>query len=128
MTIRSGIGAALLAVLAANQPVLAQRAPTSADRWHAVAAGLGAGTPIEVRLRDGSKVRGTLVSVDETAMQVLPFTRVPVPVQTVGFRDVDVLDQWRKGWSPGAKTLIVVGTGVGIMLAVTAAVLAASLD
>lgn len=128
MTIRSGIGAALLAVLAANQPVLAQRALSSAVRWHSVAAGLGAGTLIEVRLRDGSEVRGTLVSVDETALQVLPYTRVPVPVRAIAFRDVDVLDRWRKGWSPGAKTLLVVGAGVGVMLAVTAAVLAASLE
>ena len=128
MTIRSGMAAALLVVVAANQPALAQRAPTSADRWRAVAAGLEDGTLVEVHLRDGSRVRGTLVSLDETAMQVLPHTRVPVPVRAIAFRDVDVLDQWRKGLSPGARTLVVVGSGVSVMLAVTAAVMAARLD
>jgi S1-C subfamily serine protease len=128
MTIRSGIAAALLAVFATNQAVLAQPAPTDAERWQACAHRLGAGARIEVRLRDGSTVRGTLVSVDETAMQVLPYTRVPVPVRAIAFRDVDVLERWRKGWSPGTKTLVVIGTGVGVGLAVAVAVLAASLD
>ena len=128
MTTRSWVAATLLAVLAANQALLAQPAPTDAERWRAFAGRLGAGARIEVQLRDGTKVRGTLVSVDERAMQVLPYTRVPVPVVAVAFRDVDVMDRWRKGWSPGTKTLVSIGAGVGIAMAVAVAVLAASLD
>lgn len=128
MTARSWVVALLLAVLAANQAVLAQPAPTNAERWRAFAERLGAGARVEVQLRDGTKMRGTLVSVDETAMQVLPYTRVPVPVLAVAFRDVDVMDLWRKGWSPGTKTLVSIGAGVGVGLAVAIAVLAASLD
>jgi hypothetical protein len=41
---------------------------------------------------------------------------------------VDVIDRWRKGWSPGTKTLVTIGAGFGVMLAVTAAVLAASYE
>ena len=128
MTTRSWVCAALIAVLAANQAVLAQPAPTNAERWRAFAERLGAGARIEVQLRDGTKVRGTLVSVDETAMQVLPYTRVPVPVQAVAFRDVDVMDRWRKGWSPGTKTLVTIGAGVGVAIVVAIAVLATRLD
>ena len=128
MTLRSWVGAALVAVVAANQPVLAQPAPTNAERWRTFADRLGAGARVEVQLRDGTKMRGTLVSVDETAMQLLPYTRVPVPIQAVAFRDVDVIDLWRKGWSPGTKTLVSIGAGVGVGLAVAIAVLAASLD
>jgi hypothetical protein len=128
MTTRSWVGAALLAVLAANQAVLAQPAPTNAERWRAFAERLGAGARVEVQLRDGTKIRGTLVSVDETSMRLLPYTRVPVPVQAVAFRDVDFVELWRKGWSPGTKTLVSIGAGVGVGLAVAIAVLAASLD
>ena len=101
---------------------------TDEERWRAFAERLGAGARIEVRLRDGTTVRGTLVSVDDTAMQVLPYTRVPMPPLAVAFRDVDIIDRWRKGWSPGTKTLVSIGAGVGITLAVAVAVLAASLD
>ena len=75
MTLRSCLGAALVVALAANQPMLAQRASPDAERWRAFAERLESGAPIEVRLRDGTTVRGTLVRVEETAMEVLPYTR-----------------------------------------------------
>jgi hypothetical protein len=108
--------------------MLAQPASPDAERWRAVAQRLESGARIEVRLRDGTKVRGTLVSVEETAMEVLPYTRVQMPVRALAFRDVDVIERWRKGWSPGAKTLVTIGVGVGASLLVAALVLAASLD
>jgi hypothetical protein len=128
MTIRSHLGAVLVVVLAANQSMPAQRAQPDAERWRAYAQRLESGARIEVRLRDGTKVRGTLVSVEETAMEVLPYTRVQMPVRALAFRDVDVIERWRKGWSPGAKTLVTIGVGVGASLLVAALVLAASLD
>ena len=128
MTTRSCFAAALVVVLAATQPMLAQRGSRDAERWRSFAQRLELGAPIEVRLRDGTQMRGTLVSVGATALEVLPYTRVQMPVRALAFRDVDVIERWRKGWSPGAKTLVGVGVGVGGSLVVAALVLAASLD
>jgi hypothetical protein len=128
MTKQAVCSAVLAAVFAANQTVLAQRAPTDAERWRTFAQSLGAGALVEVQLRDGTTVRGTLVSAQETALQVQPHTRLQMPVRSLSYRDVDVIDRWRKGWSPGTKTLVTIGAGFGVMLAVTAAVLAASYE
>ena len=124
MTRRLRLGAALLVVLAFTQPMLAQRAPTDAERWRVFAQRLEAGARIEVRLRDGTSVRGTLVSVDETALQVLPYTRVELPVRSVAFREIDFIDRWHQGWMPGTKTLVAIGVGFGIFLTVAAIVFA----
>jgi hypothetical protein len=128
VTIRSRIAAALLVVLAATQPLLAQPASSDAERWRAFAQRLEPGARIDVRLRDGTTVRGTLVSVEQTALEVLPYTRVQMPVRALAFRDVDIIERWHKGWSPGTKTLVSIGIGVGGSLIVAALVLAASLD
>ena len=128
MTRQAVCSAVLAFVFAANQAVLAQPALADAERWRTLAQSLGAGARVEVRLRDGTTVQGTLVSVHETVMQVLPYTRVELPVQSLAFRDVDVIDRWRKGWSPGTKTVVTIGVSFGVVLAVTAAALAASYD
>jgi hypothetical protein len=128
MTIRSRVAAALVVVLAASQPMLAQDASANAERWRGFAERLEPGARVEVQLRDGTKVRGTLVAVDAMAMEVLPYTRVQVPVQSLAFRDVDFIERWRKGWMPGTKTVVGIGAGVGVGLLVAAIALAASLD
>jgi small nuclear ribonucleoprotein (snRNP)-like protein len=120
--------AVLAVVLAANQTLMAQHPPADDERWRTFAQSLNAGARVEVRLRDGTTVRGTLVSAQETAMQVLPDTRLQIPVRSLAYRDVDVIDRWRKGWSPGTKTVVTIGAGFGVVLAVTAAVLAASYE
>ena len=124
MTRQLRLGATLLVVLAFTQPMLAQPASIDAERWRAFAEGLESGARIEVRLRDGTSVRGTLVSVGETALQVLPYTRVELPVHSVAFREIDFIDRWHQGWMPGTKTLVGIGVGFGVFLAVAAIVFA----
>jgi len=125
MTRRLRLGATLLVLLAFTRPMLAQPAPTDAERWRAFSQHLEAGARIEVRLRDGTSVRGALVSVDETALQVLPYTRVELPVRSVAFREIDFIDRWHQGWMPGTKTLVAIGVGFGVFLTVAAIVFAA---
>jgi hypothetical protein len=122
MTRQSRLGATLLVVLAFTQPMLAQPASPDAERWRVFSQRLEAGARIQVRLRDGTSVRGTLVSVDETALQVLPYTRVELPVRSVAFREIDFIDRWHRGWMPGTKTLVGIGVGFGILLTVAAVV------
>ena len=124
MTRQMRLGATLLVVLAFTRPMLAQPAPTDAERWRAFTQHLEAGARIEVRLRDGTSVRGALVSVDETALQVLPHTRVELPVRSVAFREIDFIDRWHQGWMPGTKTLVAIGVGFGVFLTVAAIVFA----
>ena len=127
MTRQMRLGATLLVVLAFTKPMLAQPAPTDAERWRAFSLRLEAQARIEVRLRDGTSVRGALVSVDETALQVLPYTRVELPVRSVAFREIDFIDRWHQGWMPGTKTLVAIGVGFGIFLT-GAAIVFASYD
>jgi len=125
MTRQLRLRATLLVVLAFTQPMLAQRASIDAERWRAFSQRLEAGARIEVRLRDGTSVRGALVSVGETALQVLPYTRVELPVRSVAFREIDFIDRWHRGWMPGTKTLAAIGVGFGVFLTVAAVVFAA---
>ena len=124
MTRQLRLGATLLVVLAFTRPMLAQPAATDAERWRVFSQHLEAGARIEVRLRDGTSVRGALVSVDETTLQVLPYTRVELPVRSVAFREIDFVDRWHQGWMPGTKTLVAIGVGFGVFLTVAAVVFA----
>jgi hypothetical protein len=69
---------------------------------------------VEVRLKDGSRVRGTVVTSDAEALQVKPHTRLPEPIRTIPFGDVDSIERWKEGMMPGTKTLVGIGIGAGV--------------
>jgi hypothetical protein len=127
MSFQSIASIALIALLAAGQPASAQPPVSEAESWQTFASRLEAGASVEIRLKDGTRLRGTVVTSDAEAMQVKPHTRVPEPIRTVPFGEVDAIERWREGMMPGTKTLLGIGIGAGVwFLAVIMALAAGS--
>ncbi|HKE85802.1 MAG TPA: hypothetical protein VKB50_18705 [Vicinamibacterales bacterium] len=116
---------ALIIAFAASHTVAAQ-AP--ADIWRSFAERVEVGTELNVRLSDGQRFRATLVAVRPDAVLLQPKTRVPVPIQPVGYGEIVRLERTRQGIGAGKAVAIGVATGVGAFFATLAIVLAASLD
>lgn len=116
-----------LIVLFAGLPASAQQPVNEAEAWQALASRLEAGASVEVRLKDGNRVRGTVVASDGETLQVKPHTRRPEPIRAISFGDVESIERWKEGLMPGTKTLIGVGIGAGVwFLAVVMALAAGS--
>ena len=127
MSFQSIASIALIALVVAGQPASAQQPVNEAESWQTLASRLEAGASVEVRLKDGSRVRGTVVTSDAEALQVKPHTRLPEPIRTIPFSDVDSIERWKEGMMPGTKTLVGVGIGAGVwFLAVVMALAAGS--
>ena len=127
MSFQSVASIALIGLLASGQPVSAQQPVSEAESWRTLASRLEAGASVEVRLKDGNRVRGTVVANDAEVLQVKPHTRLPEPIRTISFGDVDSIERWKEGMMPGTKTLIGVGIGAGVwFLAVVMALAAGS--
>jgi hypothetical protein len=127
MSFHSIASIALIALLAAGQPASAQQPVSEAESWQTLASRLEAGASVEVRLKDGNRVRGTVVASDAKALHLKPHTRQPEPIRTIAFSDVDSIERWKEGMMPGTKTLLGVGIGAGVwFLAVVMALAAGS--
>jgi hypothetical protein len=124
MSSQSIAGIAIVALLAAGQPAAAQQAAPEAESWRAFTSRLEAGATVEIRLKDGSRVRGTVVTSDAEALQVKRHARLPEPIRTA-LRQVDSIERWKEGMMPGTKTLIGVGIGAGVMFLAVVMALAA---
>jgi hypothetical protein len=114
----------LIGVLA-TQSIAAQ---TSSEIWRSFAERVEAGTELNVRLKDGQRLRATLVGVRDDAMLLQPRTRVPVPIQAVPYEDVVRLERTSKGIGAGKAIAIGVVTGVGAFFATLAILLGAASD
>ena len=112
----------LIAAPAAGAQPPAPRDP--ADAWRALAERLQPGAPVDIHLKDGTRVQGQLVQVTADAVSVKPRTRIAVPIRDIPFATIDQIEMRRPGMSPGAKVLIGVGVAGGVMLALFAALLA----
>jgi hypothetical protein len=117
---------ALIALLVAGQPAAAQQAVNEAESWQTFASRLEAGATVEVRLKDGGRVRGTVVTTDTEALQLKPHTRLPEPMRTIPFGDIESIERWKEGMMPGTKTLIGISIGVGAFFFAVLIALAAS--
>jgi hypothetical protein len=125
MTIRTVLCVMLMAVLAAPAPAQDRALETKA--WQSLAAALQPGTFIEVRMKDGTRFKGTFVQrLDADVMVVKPLTRVAVPAREITIADVESIARAKKGMSPAQKILIGIGVGVGTMALVGALILANS--
>ena len=116
---------ALLAVPTA--PAAGAQAPAprdSADAWRALAERLQPGAPVDIHLKDGTRVQGQLVQVTADAVSVKPRTRIAVPIRDIPFSTIDQIEMRRPGMSPGAKVLIGVGIAGGVLLTMFVALLA----
>ena len=100
----------------------------SPELWKAFAQRLEPGAFISVRLKDGHKVKGHFVIVDDRSVHVRPKKRIPVPVREFPFTDIASIDRQKEGWSPGSKVLAGVGIGVGTALLIALGLYAVAYD
>ena len=111
-------------VLAASGSAQAQ---VPADVWRGVAEKIEVGTEINVRLRDGQRVRAILVAARADALLIQPKTRQAVPVQAVPYEEIVSLERRSGGMSAGKAAAIGVVSGVGAFFAIML-ILVATLD
>jgi hypothetical protein len=110
---------AVLALMLAAQA----RAQEARD-WQRLSATLQPGSRLELHLKDGSHVDGTLVAQDAELVVINPRTRIPVAPWRVAFSEIQSIDVKRRdGLSPGAKVLVGFAVGaaavfVGLLIAV----------
>jgi hypothetical protein len=95
-------------------------AQTATDIWRSFAERVGVGAELNVRLKDGRRVRATLVGTRADAMLIQPKTRVPVPIQEVPYDDVLQLERTKPGIGAGKAVAIGVVTGVGAFFGILA--------
>jgi hypothetical protein len=101
---RSGLVAILVLLLALpSAPVQASAVP--AERWRAMIASLPPGTPLEVRLQDGTRVTGRLARV--TAEGFALTGESAADSRTFRYQDPKLVTK-AKNWKPGKKLLIVI--------------------
>ena len=131
--------AAALAVHLAIAPAVAATGPivASAERalqrtvanepalWRAMLEKLEPGALVQVRLNDGAKMLGTVMTVGESTFTFKPRTRLPVPAREIAFTEVSAIERHNLPMSPGKKTLIGIGVGGGAMM-IFIAILAAA--
>ncbi len=116
----------LLALLVPTAPASAQTALRDADAWHALAVAIEPGAFVSVRTKDGTRVRGTLVQQTEGGIVVKPKTRLPSPIRTIPYTDIDEMERAKRGMNPGLKVVLGVGIGAGVMLLAGAIIVAAA--
>ena len=115
----------LLSFLVATGPAAAQQVPRDADAWRALAVAIEPGAFVSVRTKDGTRLRGTLVQPTDGGVIVKPKTRLPSPMRTIAYTEIDELERWKPGMNPAAKVLLGTGIGAGVMLLVGALIVAA---
>lgn len=123
---RSALVYLLVALIAA--PAAGAQAPASRDSdvWRAIAERLQPGAPVDIHLKDGTRVQGQLVQVTADAVSIKPRTRIAAPIRDIPFSRIDQIEARRPGMSPGAKVLIGVGIAGGVLLSMFVALLAHS--
>jgi hypothetical protein len=111
----------LISCIAAN--AYAQEAQT----WRKVADAIPLGSRVSVQTLDGRKVKGTLMRVDDTAMQVKKNTRIPEAPVAVTFEQIGNIER-DNGGSMGWGKAIGLGVGAGAAAILTIMAIAFQLD
>ena len=111
----------VLIVLLGAPDLLAQPAAVSADIWRAFVEKLHVGSTLNVRLKDGTRVKATLLQVSPDAMTIQPRTRIPVDPQAVPYTAIESLDVDRRdgigvGKAIGIGVASAAGAFLGLML------------
>ena len=105
--------------------IAALSAPTGAvaqvrdDVWRGVAVAIDPGSEVNVRLRDGTRFRATLVEARDRSVLLQPKTRIPIDVQEVSYTDIAAIERRNQGGMGAAKAAAIgVGAGVGVFFAI----------
>lgn len=110
--------------------MLAMAVPAAAQDggrdWRALASSLKPGTRIEVDLTDGTHVEGTVLAQEGDVFVFNPKTRRPVVPWRIAHSEIRAMElkQDGEGLRPGAKVLIGIGVGAGLILLLGALVVA----
>ena len=107
------MSAILIGVLATGSTLAGQGADQESTAWQRFVMRLPPGASVEVRMKDGHRVRGIVVEATADSFIIKPATRVPVPTVPLAFSDIDSVKLWKEGMPPGVKVLLGVGVGVG---------------
>jgi hypothetical protein len=121
------VSSALIVALAATSSLSAaqQTAPDEAQMWRTVIGNLEAAALVSVRMKDGSRVKGTVLRVGDESFALKPRTRIPVAARELRFDDVASIARMKPSMSPGKKVLLGVGIGAGIYVVLAAILVAA---
>lgn len=118
---------ALLLIITIATPSFAQTRARG-DIWRAFAQKVDVGTRVKLRLDDGQRVVATLIEANADGLLVQPRTRVPVPVQRIGYERIASLERDEgRGIGAGKAIAIGVASGVGAFLG-TLLILIATID
>ena len=121
------ISAVLIVILSAGS-LAAQEIFRDALLWQKMAAELHPGTSVQVRLKDRSRIRGMVVTTSDERFIIKPATRIAVPPVSINFADIESIEPWREGLTPGMKVLMGVGIGVGTFMLTAAIIFAHGFD
>lgn len=129
MTCKQFVSACVLVShLLAPHVAAAQAADDEAGKWHAVVERLEPAALVSIRLKDGTTVKGTVLSVQEATFTVKPRTRIPVAARDLRYDAIANLERTTVGMSPAKKVLIGVGVGAGALLVLVAVAVASIYD
>jgi hypothetical protein len=113
----------LIASLLLSTAAFAQEAA----QWRKVADAIPLGTAIKVQRLDGSRVSGTLMRIDDTAVTVKRNTRMPEPPMSITYDQIANMERERSGGMGWGKAIgMGIGAGAGAIL--TILVIALQLD
>ena len=118
MTIQSVLAFVLVVVLTAP---LALAAPMQEplNEWKAFAQKLEPGAFVEVRLEDGSKVKGNFIPSSDDVFRLIPKAKNSVPTRDLQYGDIKSIDRKHDGfWSP-TKIGVTVAIAIGSLIAVS---------
>ena len=95
--------------------------------WRDVAEAIPLGTKVKVQTLDGKRVAGTLVRVEERALQVKRDARRPEAAAVIAFDRISNIEKVNGGGMTWAKA-VGIGLGVGAGAILTIFVIALQLD
>lgn len=107
------IVALIVSLLATPAQAQSQVAPGETARWRNVVQALEPAAFVAIRLSDGTRLKGTLLSADSETFLIKPRTRIAVPAKELRYDSIVSLERTSVGMSPGGKVLVATGAGVG---------------
>src|SRR6185436_18774871 len=106
---------ATLLIIALTTSSLGAQQADEARSWRALAAALEPAAMVSIRLKDGTRIVGTVLDHSDDSLVLKPRTRVPVAARAIAFTDIESIERKKIGWTPGAKVLLGVGVGFGVL-------------